>query len=125
MVLPNRQTKTTDFVKKTYDDYFGVKLGDQDKPFVPLVCCKTCMENLRDWRNRNSFSSISVGSSVQMKETHDNMDDLLSAVYYLDHKKLICRHLKMFGLFSVSLGQPGWRLTLCQTKVVVKKRAKT
>ena len=34
VVLPNRQAKITDFLKKTYRDYFGVKLGDEDKPFT-------------------------------------------------------------------------------------------
>ena len=36
---------------KTYGDYFGIKLGDQKKPFPSDVCCKTCVENLRDWKN--------------------------------------------------------------------------
>ena len=44
VVLPNHQTKITDFVKKAYYDYFGVKLRDQDKLFATHVCCKTCGE---------------------------------------------------------------------------------
>ena len=44
MVLPNRQAKITDFVKKAYCDYCGVKAKDQDNPFAPHVCCKTCGE---------------------------------------------------------------------------------
>ena len=51
MVLPNHQTKATDFLKNVYIDYFEVKLGDQDKPFAPHVCGNTCVENFRDWRN--------------------------------------------------------------------------
>ena len=51
MVLFNCQAKITDFMKKAYCDYFGVKLGDQDKPFAPHVCFKICVENLRDWKN--------------------------------------------------------------------------
>ena len=58
VVLPNHQAKITDFVKKVYCNYFGVKQGDQDKPFAPHICCKTCVENLRDWKNckKNSMS---------------------------------------------------------------------
>ena len=41
VVLPNCPAKITNFVKKVYRDYFGVKVGDQDKPFAPYVCCKT------------------------------------------------------------------------------------
>ena len=50
VVLPNCKAIISDF-KKVYGDYFGVKLGDQDKPFASHVCCRTCVENLRDWRN--------------------------------------------------------------------------
>ena len=37
----------TDFVRKAYYAYFGIKLGDQDKPWAPLVVCKTGVERLR------------------------------------------------------------------------------
>ena len=51
VVLPNYQAKITNFVKKAYYDYFEVRLGDQDKPFAPHVCCKTCgeLEGLEEW----------------------------------------------------------------------------
>ena len=49
--LPNHRAKINDFVKKAYRDYFGMKLGDQDKPFAPHICWKTCAEDLKDWRN--------------------------------------------------------------------------
>ena len=50
-VVCNRQAKITDFVKKAYHDYFRVKVGDQDKPFVLHVCCKTCeeLDELEEW----------------------------------------------------------------------------
>ena len=44
VVLPNRQAKITDFVRKVYHDYFGIKLGDQYKSFAPHVCYKMCGE---------------------------------------------------------------------------------
>ena len=45
VILPGRLAKITDFVKKAYHTYFGVKLGDQEKSFPPHVSCKTCVEN--------------------------------------------------------------------------------
>ena len=51
MILPNGQTKITDFVKKAYHEYFGVKLGIPGKPFAPHFCGKVCVEILRDWKN--------------------------------------------------------------------------
>ena len=55
--------------------------------------------------NGNSFSSISFGHSVKMKETHNSMDHLLSAINYQEHKWLICRDFKVVGLVQ---GLKGW-----------------
>jgi hypothetical protein len=40
----------SEFVKRAYVGYFGVKLGDQDKPWAPHIVCKTCTEHLRQWK---------------------------------------------------------------------------
>lgn len=56
VVMLIRQAKIADFMKKACHGYFGVKLRDQYKPLVPHICCKTCMENLRDWRNEKRKS---------------------------------------------------------------------
>ena len=74
MVLPNHQAKITDFVKKIYHDYFGVKLGDQDKPFAPHICCKTCMGNLRDWRN-DKRKCMSFAIPMDWREGKDHITD--------------------------------------------------
>lgn len=47
-LLENRKT-ISDFVKRAYLGYFGVKLGDQDKTWAPHIVCKTCTEHLRQW----------------------------------------------------------------------------
>ena len=47
VVLSNRHANITDFVKKAYRDYFGVKLGAQDKAFAPHIYCKIHVENFR------------------------------------------------------------------------------
>ena len=44
--------------------------------------------------NGNSFSSIPIEHSVQMKETHNSMDHLQSAINYQEHKWLIYGDLK-------------------------------
>ena len=54
--------------------------------------------------NGNKFSSIPIGHSVQMKETHDNMGQLLSTLNYHDHGWLICGDLKVVGLVLVLQG---------------------
>ena len=49
------------------------------------------------FHNGNYYFSIPIGHSVQMKETHDSMDQLLSALNYHDHGWLICGDLKVVG----------------------------
>lgn len=50
--VPIRQQRNiTEFVKKAYYAYFGIKLGDQDKPWAPHTACRTCIEQLRQWVN--------------------------------------------------------------------------
>ena len=55
--------------------------------------------------NGYKYSSIPIGHSVQMKATHDSMDQWLSALNYHDHGWLICGDLKVVGL---TLGTSGW-----------------
>ena len=48
--------------------------------------------------NGNKFSSIPVGHSVEMKESHKSMELLLSALNYQEHKWIVCGDLKVVGL---------------------------
>ena len=32
-----------------YDAYFGMPMGDQDKPWAPHVCCGSCRSTLEGW----------------------------------------------------------------------------
>ena len=90
VVLPDRQVKITDFVKKTYQAYFGVKLGDQDKSFAPHICRKTCAENLRDWRNKKR-KSMPFGVPMVWREGKDHVTD---CYFYMTDLKVINRKNK-------------------------------
>ena len=46
LTLLKKESNITPFIKKTYKNYLGMHLGDQDKPFAPHICCKTCNVNL-------------------------------------------------------------------------------
>lgn len=74
VILPARQTKITDFVKKSYHAYFGVKLGDQDRAFAPHVCCKSCVEGLRRWWNKK-LKSLPFGIPMVWREGKDHSTD--------------------------------------------------
>ena len=43
--VSKQRQEITDFVKKAYLAYFGVKVGDQDKNWAPHQVCRTCVEN--------------------------------------------------------------------------------
>ena len=74
VVLPGHQAKIKDFVKKRYQAYFGVKLGGQDKPFAPQICCEKCVENFRDWRNKKR-KSMPFGVPMVWREGKDHVTD--------------------------------------------------
>ena len=74
VVFTDRQAKITNFVKKTYQAYFGIELGDQDKPFASHICCKACGENLLDWRNKKR-KSMPFGVPMVWREGKDHVTD--------------------------------------------------
>ena len=46
--VPKKRQNITDFVKKVYLAYFGIKLNrHQDKSWAPHKMCRACLENLR------------------------------------------------------------------------------
>ena len=55
-VFQQRRAEIMYFVKKTYHAYFGFKTEHHLKPITPPICCKTCVENLRDWSNKRRKS---------------------------------------------------------------------
>ena len=70
----------------------------------------------------NSFSSISIGHSVQTKEIYNNTDPRRSLESWTGPRAP--RWVHNISLISVSLRQSDWRPTFCQTKVAVKRRLK-
>ena len=48
VILAGRLAIITDFVKRAYHPYFGVKFGQQDKSFAPHVSCDKKSEKITD-----------------------------------------------------------------------------
>lgn len=74
LTLAHRKLPINQFVKLAYHQYFGVKLGDQEKPFAPHICCKTCVESLRSWSN-NKSSHLPFGIPMVWREGKDHITD--------------------------------------------------
>ena len=107
VVLPNRQAKVTDFVKKTYYGYFGVKVRDQDKPFAFHVCCKICVKNLWDYGNGKNRSMPFTIPIVWREEK-----DLIEDCYFCINSKGINpknkNHVQFPDVLSVKRPTPPW-----------------
>ena len=72
--VSKQRQRITDFVKKAYLAYFGVKLGDQDKNWAPHQVCRICVENLRQWTKQKRQT---IGFAVRMvwREQANHVDD--------------------------------------------------
>jgi len=44
----------TSKIRKSYELYFGCKIGDQDKSWAPHICCASCVTLLFSWLNGKS-----------------------------------------------------------------------
>ena len=64
----------SEFVKRAYVGYFGVKLGDQDEPWAPHIVCKICTEHLRQWTN-GKRSCLKFGVPMVWREPKNHFDD--------------------------------------------------
>ena len=54
--------------------------------------------------NGNKLASVPIGHSIQMKETYENMKNILDKIKYAEHEWVICGDLKVL---SILLGQQG------------------
>lgn len=73
-VVKKQQRNITDFVKKVYFAYFGVKLCDQDKSWAPHKVCSICVEELRQWFHGRK-KSFRFGIPMIWREARNHSDD--------------------------------------------------
>ena len=72
-IVPNRN-QVTSFVKHAYHSYFGIKLGDQDKAWVPHMVCKSCTEYLCQW-TKGKKSCLKFGIPMVWREPTNHVTD--------------------------------------------------
>lgn len=72
--LPKQRRNITDVVKKSYLAYFGIKLGDQSKPWAPHKICRACIEGLRHWVN-GKRPSLPFGIPMVWRELSNHSND--------------------------------------------------
>ena len=70
---PKERRKITDFIQKAHHVYFGVKLGDKDKPWAPHRFCASCVSILSLWtKGKKHFT---FGVPMVWREPKNHSDD--------------------------------------------------
>ena len=70
---PKERWTITDFIQKAYHAYFGVKLGDQDKPWAPHRVCASCVSILSLWtKGKKHFT---FGVPIVWREPKNHSDN--------------------------------------------------
>jgi hypothetical protein len=72
-LIKNHQRNVTHFVTKVYYAYFGVKLGDVNKPWAPQKVCYVCVEDLRRWV-KGKKKSFRFGVPMIWREQKNHRD---------------------------------------------------
>lgn len=73
-VVKEQQRNISDFVEKVYFAYFGMKLGDQDKPWAPHKVCSICDEELRQW-SQGEKKMFRFGIPMVWREPKNHTND--------------------------------------------------
>ena len=63
----------TNFITRAYHAYFGIKLADQDKVWVPHMVCKAYTETLRGFTNGKR--SLKFGTPMVWRELTNHVTD--------------------------------------------------
>ena len=70
----DKRKSRTNFVRKAYYTYFGMKLEDQDKPWATYVVCKSWVKSLRQW-TKGTRKPMGFGKSMVWREPPNHVDD--------------------------------------------------
>ena len=73
LTFAKEKRSITSHIKKLYKAYFHCDIGDQEKTWVPQVCCLTCVKTLSAWyANKNIHIKIGVPMIWRERKDHSN-----------------------------------------------------
>ena len=78
-MMAKYQFNVEDFTKRAYEVDFGMKLGNQDKPWAHHKVCKHCTETLHFW-TQGKVNLIRFGVSMVWREPKNHYDDYFCMV---------------------------------------------
>ena len=74
VTFADQKKKINKFIKRLYNAYFGIILGDQEKSFAPHICCTTCSRNLYQW-SQFKLNKMPFGIPMIWREGIDHSTD--------------------------------------------------
>lgn len=74
VTLKSQRRSISQLVKKSYYLYFQCKIGDQDKPWAPHICCSSCVTLLTGWLNGKP-RHMSFAIPMVWREPKDHITD--------------------------------------------------
>ena len=89
LTFAREKRSITSHIKKIYDTYFDCCLGDQDKSWVPHVCCVRCVKTLSAWYAGKNLH-MKFGVPMIWREQKDNSNDC----YFCQHDFTGCTTAK-------------------------------
>lgn len=69
-----QRKQITEFVKTTYQAYFGIKYVQKNKYWVPNIVCKSCVESLRYW-SQGGRKGLQFGVPMMWNEPTNHFND--------------------------------------------------
>ncbi|KAJ8729128.1 hypothetical protein PYW08_000709 [Mythimna loreyi] len=74
VTLTNQRCSITQRLETAYFHYFGIKIKNQDKSWVPHFSCTTCSTNLIKWLNKKK-RSLPFGVPMVWREPTNHAND--------------------------------------------------
>ncbi|KAJ8720958.1 hypothetical protein PYW08_006423 [Mythimna loreyi] len=74
VTLTNQRCSITQRLETAYFHYFGIKIKNQDKSWVPQFSCTTCSTNLIKWLNKKK-RSLPFGVPMMWREPTNHAND--------------------------------------------------
>ena len=73
LTFKSQRRHFTPLIKKCYEQYFGCKVGDQDKIWAPHMCCVTCVSLLTAWEKGSRHMYFAI--PMVWREPKDHTSD--------------------------------------------------
>ena len=87
LTVSSQKRVLTTRTKNAYHQYFNCKVGDQDKPWAPRICCNSCVTALNEWLKKKTKSNV-ICSANDLERTYGSHKRLLLPSHSFHEKRI-------------------------------------